>query len=333
MFKFGKTAAVILSAALCVGLFASCTPKEEMTKLRVSEVTHSIFYAPSYVALNEGYFADEGLEIELLNGGGADKVMTAVLSGSVDIGFSGPEAAIYVYNEGKEDYCEVFAQVTKRDGSFLVGREPAEEFEWENLRDSEVLPGRKGGVPSMTFLHVLKQKGFEPGADLIFNDSIQFDLMAGAFSSGTGDYVTAFEPVASSLEAEGKGYIVASVGEESGEIPYTAYYATKNYIKENSDIIERFTRAIKRGEEFVAEKSAQEIAKAIAPSFKETDLETLTKVVARYKEIDAWCAEPFMKEEAFEKLQDVMTEAGELQKRADYKKVVNNSFAEKVNQE
>ena len=227
-----------------ISIVAGCSEKSEVTKVRLNEVTHSVFYAPQYVAINKGFFKEEGIEIELSVGQGADKVMTAVISGSVDIGFAGPEAAIYVYNEGREDYAEVFAQLTQCDGSFLVGREPAEDFEWSDLEGSVVLPGRKGGVPYMTLEYVLKQKGLIPGENLTFDDSIQFALMAGSFTSGHGDFVTIFEPTASMIEKEGKGYIVASIGAESGEIPYTAYFASRSYIKDNKETVQKFVNAL-----------------------------------------------------------------------------------------
>ena len=193
-------------------------------------MTHSIFYAPQYAAINLGFFEEENIELELTNGEGADKVMAAVLSDNIDIGFAGPEASIYVYNEGKEDFTQVFAQITRRDGSFLVGREPDGNFTWDKVKGKVILPGRKGGVPYMTLEYVLRQNGIDPAVDTTLDNSVQFALMAGAFTGGTGDYVTLFEPTASTLEAEGRGYIVASIGEESGEIPYTAYFAKKSFI-------------------------------------------------------------------------------------------------------
>ena len=218
---------IVLGAGLMLAALAGCggagVPAKE--KVRVCEVTHSVFYAPQYAAIQLGFFEEEGIEIELSNGGGADKVMAAVLSDSVEIGFAGPESAIYVYNEGKEDFPQVFAQMTQRDGSFLVAREPDPGFTWEKLRGKHILPGRKGGVPYMALEYVIRQNGLDPAKDLIMDNSIQFSLMTGAFTGGTGDYVTIFEPTASMLEAEGKGYIVASVGEAAGEIPYTSYFA------------------------------------------------------------------------------------------------------------
>ena len=256
-----KGLALLLCVCLALTALAGCSGKtKEMQKVTVCEVTHSIFYAPQYVALAKGFFADEGLDVELSNGGGADKVMSAVLSGNVDIGFAGPEASIYVYNEGKEDYTEVFAQVTKCDGSFLVGREKDDSFTWDKLAGKHILPGRKGGVPYMAFEYAIRKNGMDPASDLLLDNSIQFDNMTGAFLGGTGDYVTMFEPTASSVEAEGKGYIVAAVGEEAGEMPYTAYFAKKSFIEKNADMIQRFTNAVYKGQKWVAEHSAAEIA-------------------------------------------------------------------------
>lgn len=321
---------LLCAALLVLGLFSGCGADKKLQKVTVSEVTHSVFYAPQYAAIQLGYFEDEGLELELSNGQGADKVMTAVLSGSVDIGFAGPEACIYVYNEGKEDYMQVFAQMTQRDGAFILAREPDEAFRWDKLKGKSLLPGRKGGVPYMTLEYVVKQNGLTPGVDVIFDDSVQFSAMAGAFTSGTGDYVALFEPTASALEEEGAGYIVASVGAQSGEIPYTAYFAQKSFLEKNGKLIQKFTDAIAKGLTWVQEHTAAEIAKVIQPSFPDTDLKTLETVIQNYKDIDAWCATPVMKKEAFEKLQTVMQEAGELEKTAPFGEIVDNSFAEKT---
>lgn len=301
-----------------------------LTKIRLNEVTRSVFYAPQYVAIAQGFMEEEGLEIELTTGQGADKVMTAVLANQSDIGFAGPEASIYVYNEGREDFCQVFAQLTQKDGSFLVAREKTDNFSWQDLKGKTVIPGRRGGVPYMTFEYVLKQNGINPETDLVLDDSIQFDLMAGAFSGGNADYVTLFEPTATMTEKANKGYVVASVGEASGEIPYTAYFAKKSYIEENSDIIERFTRAIYKGQKWVEEHSAQEIAEQIKDFFPDTDVELLGEVLQSYIDIDAWKSVPTMTEESFNLLQTVMEEAGELKQRVPFNKVINNSFAEEV---
>lgn len=308
-----------------------CKKTEEgLTKVRVCEVTHSIFYAPQYAAINLGFFEQEGIEIELSNGQGADAVMSAVLSGNIDIGFAGPEASVYVYNEGKEDHTQVFAQLTQRDGSLLVGREPDPDFQWTDLKGKQVLPGRKGGVPYMTLEYVLRKNGLDPALDLTLDTSVQYALMTAAFTAGTGDYFTCFEPTASMLEAEGKGYIVAAVGEGAGEIPYTAYFAKKSYISENSDLIAAFTRAVYKGQQWVKTHSAAEIAETVASFFPDTDLDLLTASTQSYMDIGAWCDTPVMTETSFDLLQTVMQQAGELSKTAPFDKVVNNTFAQKA---
>lgn len=301
-----------------------------MLVIKMNEVTRSVFYAPQYVAINNGYFKDYGIEIELTTGQGADAVMTSVLSGESQIGFAGPEASIYVYNEGKEDYTQVFAQLTKRDGSFLVSKEKTNKFNWNDLKGKTVIPGRKGGVPYMTLEYVIKQNGLVPGKDLTLDDSIKFDLMASAFTSGSADYVTLFEPTASNIQKLGKGYIVASVGKESGEIPYTAYFAKKSYIEKNEVTIQNFTNAIYKGQKWVKEHTAKEIAETIQSFFPDTDIELLTTAIQSYKDIDAWNETPVLKQESFEKLQDVMSLAGELTKKAPYDKIINNKYAEET---
>jgi len=303
---------------------------EALVKIQLNEVTHSVFYAPQYAAMELGYFAEEGIDLELINGGGADKVMTAVLTGGSQIGLAGPEASIYVFNEGREDYCEIFAQLTKLDGSFLVGRAPEPNFKWESLRGSYIIGGRAGGVPLMTLEYLLRSKGLTPNVDLVVDSSVQFNVMAGAFTGGTGDYVTLFEPTASLLEREGSGHVLASIGQEAGEIPYTAYFAGKQFIADNPELIEGFTRAVYRGQQWVAENDAGTIAEVIAPHFPDTDIALLTAVTARHKEIDAWNDTPFMTQAAFDKLQEVMMQAGVLAEKVDYDKLVNNHFAELV---
>ena len=315
---------------LADGTAATSSTETELTKLTVSEVTHSVFYAPQYVAINLGLFEEHGIEVELLNSQGADKVMAAVLSGQVDIGFAGPEASIYVYLQGKEDYPQVFAQMTKRDGSFLVGREKNDSFEWTDLEGTHVLPGRKGGVPYMTLEYVIKQHGLDPATNMNFDNSISFDAMTGAFVGGIGDYVTIFEPTATELELEGKGYIMASVGEASGDIPYTAYFANKSFLEENPELIQNFVDAIYEGQVWVASHTPDEIAEVLLPSFPDTDIEVLATVVERYQSIDAWNQTPVMTQESFNRLQDVIEASGELAERVPFEALVNNTFAEKV---
>lgn len=254
--------------------------------------------------------------------------MTSVLSGESQIGFAGPEASIYVYNEGKEDYTQVFAQLTKRDGSFLVSKEKIEKFDWNMLKGKTVIPGRKGGVPYMTLEYVIKQNGLNPDTDLVLDDSIKFDLMASAFTSGEADFVTLFEPTASNIQNIGKGYIVASVGKDSGEIPYTAYFAKKSYIENNEEIIQNFTNAIYKGQKWVREHNSKEIAEVIKDFFPDTDVDLLATAIQSYKDIDAWNDTPVLKQESFDKLQNVMSSAGELTKKAPYDKIINNKYAE-----
>lgn len=256
--------------------------------------------------------------------------MTAVLSNQVDIGFAGPEASIYVYNEGKEDYTQVFAQLTKTDGSFLVSSENIENFTWEDVKGKTVIPGRKGGVPYMTLLYVLRKNGIDPEKDLVLDDSIDFDLMASAFSTGEADFVTLFEPTATQIELAGKGHIVAAVGSEAGEIPYTAYFAKKSYIENNPEIIQKFTNAIYKGQQYVETHTSEEIAQTIQSFFPDTDVNLLAEAVDSYREIDAWNKTPYMTAESFELLQQVIQDAGELEKKASYDDVVNNEFAEKA---
>jgi len=324
-------ALVLTAAALC-----GCGGgggKTETATVRLNEVAHSVFYAPQYVAIKEGFFAEEGIEIELTNGGGADKVMTAVLTGQSDIGLAGPEACIYVLGQGKEDAPKVFAQLTKRDGSFLVGRaDEADTFSWADLTGKTIIGGRKGGVPEMTLEYVMRQNGVVPHEDAVVDTTVQFNMMAGAFTGGNGDYVALFEPTATEVEQAGKGYVLCSIGQESGEIPYTAYFASGAYMEENADLIQRFTNAVAKGQKWVMEHSAEEIAASIAGQFPDTSEETLAMVAQRYKDIDAWNDTPVMKRESLERLETVMEAAGELTKDqwVDFDQLVDNSFAEKA---
>ena len=327
------TLTILVIVLVCVGVIQVKNTKqstEDIKLIKVNEVTRSVFYAPQYVAINNGYFEENGLEIELSTGQGADAVMTAVLSNQCDIGFAGPEASIYVYNEGKEDYTQVFAQMTKKDGSFFISKTDTNNFSWQDVKGKTIIPGRKGGVPYMTLEYVLRKNGIEPNKDVTLDDSIKFDLMAGAFASGNAEYVTLFEPTASLTEQEKKGYIVASVGEAAGGIPYTAYFAKKSYIENNENTIQNFTNAIYKGQKWVKEHTSKEIAERIESFFPDTDIELLTSAIQRYKDIDAWNETPVLKEEAFNRLQEVMTMAGELEQNAPYDKIVNNKYAENI---
>jgi len=323
-------AAVFMFTTLCLGGCGAKTAEKELTKITLSEVTHSIFYAPQYVALTQGFFEEEGLEIELINSQGADKVMTAVLTGQADIGFAGPEASIYVYNEGKEDHSIVFAQLTNGDGTFLMGREPDPDFKWSDLKGKTIIGGRKGGMPEIILQYVLRNNGLTPGKDVFIDTTMQFAAMPGAFLGGQGDYVIIFEPTASEMELEGKAYILASLGKESGEVPYTAYFATKSYIEKNPDIIQKFTNAIYKGQRWVEENSPEDVAKAIKPHFPDSSDDILVTVVKRYKEQNTWKKDPILLEKDFNVLQKALQDAGELDEPAPYDKIVTTEFAKKA---
>lgn len=299
-------------------------------KITLCEVTHSIFYAPQYVAIENGYFADEGLELTVTNGFGADKVMTALISGDADIGFMGSESSIYVYAEGSDDYAVNFAGLTQRAGNFLVGREANDNFEWSELKGKTVIGGRAGGMPQMLFEYILKKNNINPETDLEILQNVDFGSTSAAFTSGIGDYTVEFEPSATLLEQQGEGHVIASLGVESGYVPYTAYCAKKSYIEKNSETIEKFTRAIYKGQKWVKSHTSREIAEAIQSFFPSTSVESIEKSVQSYKDIDAWNETPVLKEESFDKLQLIMTEAGELTQKAPYNKIVNNTYAEKV---
>lgn len=324
-------AAMLLTLCACG---APAAEEKELTLVRLNEVTHSVFYAPQYVAMELGYFEEEGLQIELTNGGGADKVMTALVSGQSDIGLAGPESCVYLHAQGKTDSPKVFAQLTKCDGSFLLGRTPDEDFAWDDVRGKTIIGGRIGGMPEMTLEYVMRQNGVEPQVDAVVDTSVQFNMMAGAFTGGQGDYVTLFEPTATEVQNAGQGYILCSIGEQSGEVPYTAYFAAESYLEENGAVVEAFLRAIRRAMDYIAAHSDEEVASAMLPQFPDTDLDVLTEVTARHRAIDAWNTALTMEPAALDALQTIMTGAGQLD--ADswmaFDWLVDNSFAEKVMQ-
>ena len=320
-------AVTVLLALTCIG----CKKESDtLTKVTLNEVAHSIFYAPQYVAIQEGYFTEEGIDLELVTGFGADKTMTAVVSGDADIGFMGSESTIYAYNQGASDYVVNFAQLTQRAGNFLVARQDIPDFTWSDLKGKNVLGGRKGGMPEMVFEYILKQNGINPATDLNIDQSIDFGSTAAAFSGGQGDFTVEFEPGATSLEKEGSGHVVASLGTDSGYVPYTAYSAKGSFIKKNPEIIQGFTDALQKGMDYVNSHTPEEIAKIIEPQFKETDLATITTIVKRYHEQETWKDNMVFEENSFNLLQDILENAGELSQRAPYDKLVNTSFAQKA---
>ena len=325
--------AVLLICFSLLPLSACQTEEGKVKTLRINEVTHSIFYAPMYLADALGYLAEENIEIELTNGGGADNVMASVLSGDADIGFCGPEAALYVLIGGSTDVPTVIGQLTKRDGSFLVSRKPEPNFKWEDLKGKEILAGRKGGVPAMTFEYVLNQHNLTDGVDLTLNYDVAFNLMVSAFEGGTADYCTMFDPVAYEYETAGKGYVVASVGEASGEVPYTCYIAKKSWLNKNEETAKGFLRAITKAVKYINETPSQTIAPYLTSYFEGISEKAISASIDRYRKIDAWRTELTMTADSFTRLQDIIENAGELTRRASLNELVDNQYAKAVYQE
>ena len=307
------------------------TEDKTLSKVTLNEVAHSIFYAPQYVALEEGYFEEEGLDLTLVTGFGADKTMTAVISGEADIGFMGAEASIYAYQEGATDPVMNFAQLTQRAGNFLVARKEMPDFTWDDLKGKKVLGGRKGGMPEMVFEYILKNNGLDPETDLTIDQSIDFGSTAAAFTGDTSaDFTVEFEPSATLLEQEGTGYVVASLGTDSGYVPYTSYSAKASFLEDHPKTIQKFTNALQKGMDYVSTHSPEEIATVIAPQFPETDLATVTAIVTRYYQQDTWKDNLIFNEESFQLLQDILQDAGELSRRTEYTDLVTTSFAQKA---
>lgn len=332
-----KILCLLLTAFLIIGALGGCgkvsgSDKDSKaasgsTPVVLNEVAHSIFYAPMYVAIEEGYFADEGIDLTLVTGFGADKTMTALLTGEADIGFMGSESTIYTYKEGASDYAVNFAQLTQRAGNFLVSREPIDNFSWDMLIGKDVLGGRAGGMPEMVFEYILKKNGIDPANDLAIDQSIDFGSTAAAFSGGQAQFTVEFEPHATSLESKGDGYVVASLGKDSGYVPYTAFSAKKSYIAANPEVITAFTNALQKGMDYVQTHTAAEIAQIIAPQFEETDIETITTIVDRYASQDTWKSDLIFEEDSFMLLQNILEEAGELDERVPYADLVDTSYA------
>ena len=333
-FIFRKRLMLTLMLILSVGLFSGCGQKKDsnegLTKVTLNEVAHSIFYAPLYVAIEEGYFAEEGIDITLITGFGADKTMTAVLTDEAEIGFMGSESTIYTYVGGTQDYVVNFAQLTQRAGNFLVSRKPIDNFEWNMLIGKNVLGGRAGGMPQMVFEYILKKNNIDPQADVNIDQSIDFGSTAAAFSGGDADFTVEFEPHATALEEKGDGYVVASLGKDSGYVPYTAFCAKKSFIEANPEIIQAFTNALQKGMNYVQTHSPEEIAKVIAPQFEETSPETLTTIVTRYYEQDTWKDNLIFEKDAFDLLQNILKEAQVLEETVPYENLVITDFAKKA---
>ena len=329
--SFKKIGAVYLAAMLLMVAVSGCgkdgKPADGKTEVVLNEVAHSIFYAPMYVAIEEGYFKDAGIELTLVTGFGADKTMTAVLTGEADIGFMGSESTIYTYVGGTEDYVVNFAQLTQRAGNFLVSRQPVENFQWDMLKGKNVLGGRAGGMPEMVFEYILSKNGIQP-SEVKIDQSIDFGSTAAAFSGGQGEFTVEFEPHATSLEQKGEGYIVASLGEASGYVPDTSFSAKKSYLEKNKETVQAFTDALQKGMDYVQKHTPEEIAKVIAPQFPETDMKTLTTIVERYYNQDTWKENLIFEKDAFDLLQNILQDSGVLEKKVPYEKLVTAEFAE-----
>lgn len=326
-----KATIALLISVLVLMSFFGCAPRDkELRQVVLNEVTRSVFYAPLYAAVGLGFFEAEGIELEIVTGGGSDKSMTALLAGEAEFALMGPETGVYVINEGASDHPMIIGQLTKRDGSFLVGREPTENFSWEQLRGKSVIGGRVGGMPYMTLMYVLMQNGLTPGEDVEVISNIQFNLMGGAFEGGTGDYVTLFEPTATLFQQNGSGYIVANIGLESGEVPYTTFMTMPATIKNDPELVSSFIRAIVKAQKWVQAATDGEIAEAMASFFPDADKPTLEIVAKSYRETDSWMQTPVMTEDAFTRLQDIMEANGELKARVSFDELIDNSFAESI---
>lgn len=299
--------------------------KSNLTKVTVAEVTHSAFYAPWYVAIEKGYFEKNGIDIEVVLTSGANNVVAAVLSNDVNIGLCGPEATIYVYNEGEKDYVQTFSGLTKRDGQFIVSREKIDDFKLSDLKGKEVLAGRTGGMPILNFENALRNNNIEE-KDIDKNTSVDFASLSGAFIGGQGDFVNLFEPNATNIEKLGYGYVVASIGELSGEVPYTAFNARKSYIKNNGEIIESFVKSINEGLKFVKDNKADVIAETIIGEFPDTSINDLITIIDRYKEADSWLSTPYISEDSFNNLVKIMIESGELDDSVSYEDLIINYY-------
>lgn len=309
---------VIILAIVSILLIKKEENNSNLKQITIGEVAHSVFYAPMYVADSLGYFNEEGLDVSIVLTSGADNVMAAVLSGDIDIGFSGTEATIYVYKGNETDYVMTFAGLTQKDGSFLVSRKKIDNFKISDLKGKTVIGGRKGGMPEMTFEWALRQNGIDPQKDVNIDTSIAFSAMQGAFVSGIGDFVTLFEPNATAIEKQGLGYVVAYIGELGGTVPYTAFNARKSYIEKNPHIIKKFRKALQKGIDYVAENETKEIAKSIINQFPDTSLEDLEKIIDRYKEIDSWYNTTKIEKKDFERVKKITNT------KADYNKLCYN---------
>jgi len=321
---------LIFTLVLVIGLLPISACSQSDNVIRINEVTHSLFYAPFYLADSLGIFEKNGIKIDLVNGGGSDASMTALISNSADVALCGPETTIYVYQQGREDYPVVFGQLTKRDGAFLVGRNFEPNFDWQGLENKHVIMGRKGGMPAMTLQYILNSFGYVDGQNITMDYSVQFNMLGPTFASGVGDYVTLFEPTASQIEAQGSGHILTSIGTAGGEIPYTCFIATQSYLKNNKNKLEKFLRSVHEATMWLLSNDNLTVAQKLTGAFVGTDVNDIANAIGNYRSADAWKTTPSMTKESFEKLQDVMQNAGELTTRVEFEKLINNSIADLI---
>lgn len=316
---------LVILIVVCFLVFNKDKDTEDLTKIRLAEVTHSVFYAPLYVAIEQGYFRDAGIDLEVILTPGADKVSAAVLSNTVDVGFAGTESAIYVHAGGEEDYLVTFAGLTKRDGQFIIGRDCDSEFKLEDLYGKEILVGRESGMPALNFLNAMKNNNIDI-TKININYAIDFASLSGSFISGVGDYVDLFEPTATSVVSLGNSCIVESIGKLSGEVPYTAFYARKSFLNKNEEVLKQFTNAINKGLDYVNKHDSMEVAEVILPQFPDSSLNDIKTIIDNYKKYDSWLENPFITEESFEALQDILDDNNLISKRSPYKDLIHNLY-------
>ena len=296
--------------------------RKKSDKVVLAEVAHTVFYAPMYVAIEKGFFSDYNIDIDLILTSGADKVTAAILSNDAQIGLCGAEATIYVYNQGEKDYLKTFSQLTQKDGTYIVSRKKIKNFKLDDLKGKTIIGGRAAGMPEMTLEYALLQNGIDPRKDVNIDTSIAFPAMSGTFIGGYGDFVTLFEPTASTVEKQGYGYVVESVGDLGGIVPYTSFSAKKSFLNNNKELISNFDKAIKKGLNYVHNNSDEEVAKSIINQFPDSSLSEITSAIKRYRKTEVWPTSTDFSNNSFNHLQDIMISYGELNKKVPYNKLM-----------
>ncbi|MCL2311430.1 MAG: ABC transporter substrate-binding protein, partial [Firmicutes bacterium] len=291
MFKYIKFFLLVVSFILILAILI-LKYKGKTDKIRVCEVTRSLFYAPQYVAISEGFFSEQGLNIEITTGGGSDKVMAAVLSGHIDIGLAGPESCIYVNDQGYKDKIKIFAQLTKKDAFFLISKYPIKNFKFKDLIGCTIIAGRKGGMPYISLVQILRKNNIEPGRDVTLDTSVNPEIAHTSFINGRAEFATLLEPTASTVVKQEKGYFATSMAEHCSEIPYTVYFAKESYIINNPKIIKKFTNAIASAQKWVYSNTAEQTALSISKFFPNIDFDLLVSCIKKYKDAKNWSDTP-----------------------------------------